>query len=57
MMMSGAAIGPVLGGTLVKFSSYQALGAAAVVMGAIAFFCFMQLSRAGTRRHSAAVPA
>lgn len=46
MMMSGAAIGPVLGGTLVKFASYQALGVAAVVLGAVALICFAQLPRA-----------
>lgn len=47
MMMSGAAIGPVLGGTLVKFASYQALGMAAVLIGAVAFICFSQLPRVG----------
>jgi hypothetical protein len=39
-----------LGGTLVKFSSYQALGVAAVVMGALALICFTQLPSVGTRR-------
>lgn len=48
MMMSGAAIGPVLGGTLVKFASYQALGLAAVLIGAVALFCFAQLPRLGS---------
>lgn len=48
MMMSGAAMGPVLGGTLVKFSSYQALGVAAVLIGAVALFCFAQLPRLGS---------
>lgn len=48
MMMSGAAIGPVLGGTLVKFASYQALGMAAVLIGAVALFCFAQLPRVGS---------
>jgi predicted MFS family arabinose efflux permease len=50
IMMSGGALGPVLGGTLVKFSSYQALGVAAVVMGALALICFTQLPSVGTRR-------
>jgi hypothetical protein len=45
MMLSGAAIGPVLGGTLVKFAGYQALGIAAVLIGALALFCFAQLPR------------
>jgi predicted MFS family arabinose efflux permease len=48
MMMSGAAIGPVLGGTLVKFASYQALGMAALTMGVLALLCFSQLPRVGT---------
>jgi len=50
IMMSGGAIGPVLGGTLVKFSSYQALGLAAVVMGVAALVCFAQLPSVGTPR-------
>jgi len=45
MMMSGAAIGPVLGGTLVKFAGYPALGIAAVFIGAVAVFCFSRLPR------------
>jgi predicted MFS family arabinose efflux permease len=43
IMMAGGAIGPVLGGTLIKFSNYQALGAAAVVMGIVALACFSRL--------------
>jgi predicted MFS family arabinose efflux permease len=50
IMMSGGALGPVLGGTLVKYSSYPALGLFALVMGAAAFICFMQLPSAGARR-------
>lgn len=40
MLMVGAAIGPLLGGTLVKFSGYPAIGMAAciIAIGAIAFF-------------------
>ena len=53
IMMSGGAIGPVLGGTLVKFSSYQALGVAAVVMGVLALVCFAQLPSVGARRNEA----
>lgn len=45
MMMTGVAIGPVLGGTLVKFSGYQAIGIAALVLGVIAVLAFMQLPR------------
>jgi predicted MFS family arabinose efflux permease len=48
MMMSGAAIGPVLGGTLVKFASYQTLGMAAVAIGVAALLCFSQLPRVGS---------
>lgn len=47
MMMSGAAIGPLLGGTLVKFAGYQALGMAAALIGVVALFCFSQLPRVG----------
>lgn len=53
IMMSGGAIGPVLGGTLVKFSSYQALGVFAVVVGAAALLCFSQLPSAAARRSMA----
>lgn len=46
MLMVGAAIGPVLGGTLVQHSGYAVLGAAAVVIAIIAVLCF---ARAGHR--------
>ncbi len=59
MMMTGAAIGPVLGGTLVKSLGYGALGWAAVVMAVLAVACFSRLpkrvpvtSPAGTVAHS-----
>ncbi len=45
IMLSGAAIGPVLGGTLVKIASYPAIGMAAVLIGALAMICFAQLPR------------
>lgn len=45
IMMSGAAIGPLLGGTLVKFANYPALGGAAILIGAVALICFAQLPR------------
>ena len=51
IMMSGGAIGPVLGGTLVKYSSYQALGAAAIVMGIAALVCFAKLPKAAPPRN------
>lgn len=50
IMMAGGAIGPVLGGTLIKFSSYQALGVAAVVMGIAALACFSQLPKSVSSR-------
>lgn len=47
MMMTGAAIGPVLGGTLVKFAGYSAIGIAAMMLGGIALLCSAQLPRIG----------
>ncbi len=47
MMMTGAAIGPVLGGTLVKFAGYPAIGFAALLIGGTALLCFAQLPRMG----------
>lgn len=43
MMMTGAAIGPVLGGTLVKFGGYPALGIAATVLAIVAVIAFSRL--------------
>ncbi|POM14913.1 major facilitator transporter [Burkholderia cepacia] len=45
MLMTGAAIGPVLGGTLVKVSGYGSLGIAAVLIAAAAAICFSRLDR------------
>ncbi|MBQ1764497.1 MAG: MFS transporter, partial [Aquincola sp.] len=47
MLMIGAAIGPILGGTLVKSQGYGSLGAAALLIGAVAVFCFSRIP-AGT---------
>jgi len=41
--MTGAAIGPVLGGTIVKAAGYGSLALAAAVLAAIAVFCFSRL--------------
>jgi predicted MFS family arabinose efflux permease len=41
MVMTGAAIGPILGGTLVKMSGYASLGFAAVIIAACAVACFL----------------
>ena len=46
MVMIGSAIGPVLGGTLVKLSGYGAIGVAAALIDAVAFVCFWMLTRA-----------
>lgn len=43
MMMTGAAIGPILGGTLVKVFGYGSLALAAAVIAAVAVFCFSRL--------------
>lgn len=43
MMMIGGAIGPVLGGTLVKGAGYAGISVAAAVIAAVAVFCFLQL--------------
>ena len=43
MIMTGAAIGPILGGTLVKFFGYGSLALAAAAIAAMAVFCFSRL--------------
>ncbi|WP_342620136.1 MFS transporter [Rhodoferax sp. GW822-FHT02A01] len=43
MMMTGAAIGPILGGTLVKLLGYGSLGGAALVIGVCAIFAFSRI--------------
>jgi predicted MFS family arabinose efflux permease len=45
MLMTGAAIGPILGGTLVKSAGYGSLGFAAVVIATISVYCFAQAGR------------
>lgn len=45
MLMVGAAIGPVLGGTLVQQAGYGMLGTAAVVIAFIAVVCFARAGR------------
>jgi predicted MFS family arabinose efflux permease len=41
MVMFGAAVGPILGGTVVKMSGYPSLGFAAVIIAACAVCCFL----------------
>ncbi|WP_341887231.1 MFS transporter [Variovorax sp. YR752] len=43
MMMTGAAIGPILGGTLVKAYGYGSLALAAAAIAALAVACFSRL--------------
>ncbi|QIL74322.1 MFS transporter (plasmid) [Diaphorobacter sp. HDW4B] len=43
MLMTGAAIGPVLGGTLVKSFGYGSLALAAMCIGTLALLCFARL--------------
>lgn len=45
MVMIGAAIGPVLGGTLVQSFGYASLGLAALALGSVAVLCFSRLPR------------
>jgi predicted MFS family arabinose efflux permease len=43
MIMTGAAIGPILGGTLVKSFGYGSLALAAAVVAGVAVACFSRL--------------
>ncbi|MEK8029786.1 MFS transporter [Ideonella sp. DXS29W] len=43
MLMTGAAIGPIFGGTLVKAFGYGSLGLAALAIGALAVLCFSRI--------------
>ena len=49
MLMIGAAIGPVLGGTLVKTFGYGSLGIAAGLVGTMAILSFWRVRPAATR--------
>jgi predicted MFS family arabinose efflux permease len=46
MLMIGSAIGPVLGGTLVKAHGYEALALVAAGLAVVAVFCFSRLPSA-----------
>lgn len=48
MNMTGAAIGPFLGGTLVQYFGYQTLGYIAVVIGLVAVICFYKIGKSVT---------
>lgn len=43
MLMAGAALGPILGGTLVQWQGYPALGWAAATGGLMALLCFVRV--------------
>jgi predicted MFS family arabinose efflux permease len=45
MLMTGAAIGPILGGTLVKFQGFGSLSLVATVIAVIAVICFSRIPR------------
>jgi predicted MFS family arabinose efflux permease len=47
MLMIGAAIGPILGGTIVKLVGYHGIGIAALLFGSISLICFMRVFRSG----------
>jgi predicted MFS family arabinose efflux permease len=57
MLMTGAAIGPILGGTLVKAFGYGSLGAAALAIGALAVFCFSRIPASSNATPHQQVPA
>lgn len=50
MLMIGSGLGPILGGTLVKFYGYPAIGAVAVLVAAMSVLCFSQTSRRPSSR-------
>ncbi|WP_409338578.1 MFS transporter [Curvibacter cyanobacteriorum] len=54
MMMAGAALGPVLGGTLVKWAGYESLAVAALLIAIGAVGCFAQARQAPGLRPDAA---
>lgn len=57
MLMIGAAIGPILGGTLVKAFGYGSLGIAALGIAGVATFCFSRLPSPGAAPARQEVPA
>lgn len=54
MLMVGAAIGPVLGGTLVQTVGYGSLGAAALLIAVVSVGCFSRLPKDAL--HATSVP-
>lgn len=54
MLMTGSAIGPLLGGTVVKLVGYPGLGIAATLVAAVAVLCFARARRRAEVRSVAA---
>ena len=46
MLMTGAAIGPILGGTLVKSLGYGSIGVVALCIAVVAVACFWRVQPA-----------
>lgn len=57
MLMFGAAIGPILGGTLVKTLGYGSLGIAALAIDLVAVFAFSRIPKQAGAALPAGVPA
>ena len=57
MMMTGAALGPILGGTLAKYFGYSSVGYAAVVVSFLAFSLFSRLPKQHAALPSKPLPA
>jgi predicted MFS family arabinose efflux permease len=57
MLMFGAAIGPILGGTLVKDFGYGSVGGAAVVIDGLAIYAFARINRTARPEKPAVVVA
>ena len=49
MLMTGAAVGPFLGGVLAQGFGYPALGIAATIVAAVSVGCYLQAERFGSR--------
>jgi len=54
MLMVGAAIGPILGGTLVQAQGYASLGLAALAIGTLSVLCFAAVRPAAPAAHGPA---
>ncbi|MNV78249.1 hypothetical protein D3C71_1717280 [compost metagenome] len=51
MLMIGAALGPIVGGTLVKQFGYESLGIAALVIDALAIYAFTRIPKSSTAKN------